>query len=49
MVEDDRDIRDLMVEVLEGEGYPAFGAANGREALAYCRKCPRCQSSSCWM
>lgn len=34
VVDDDRDIRDSVVELLADHGYHAFGAANGREALA---------------
>jgi len=34
VVEDDFDLRESMVAVLEACGYPAFGAANGRDALA---------------
>ena len=33
VVDDDRDIRDSLVEMLEGQGYLARGAANGVEAL----------------
>lgn len=33
VVDDDRDIRDSLVEVLEDNGYRAIGAGNGREAL----------------
>lgn len=35
VVEDDRDICELIVEILEGVGYPVFGVANGQEALAH--------------
>jgi CheY-like chemotaxis protein len=34
VVDDDRDIRDLLVEVLSGEGYVVSSAADGRRALA---------------
>lgn len=34
VVDDDRDIRDSLIEVLEDHGYQAAGAANGLEALA---------------
>jgi CheY-like chemotaxis protein len=37
VVDDDRDIRDSLVEVLEDQGYNALGAANGREALEVMR------------
>ena len=33
VVEDNDDIRDLLVQVLEEEGYPVESAGNGREAL----------------
>ncbi|TMQ11397.1 MAG: response regulator [Deltaproteobacteria bacterium] len=33
VVDDDRDIRDTVVELLEDHGYQAIGASNGREAL----------------
>jgi CheY-like chemotaxis protein len=33
VVDDDRDIRDSLVELLEEHGYPAVGASNGVEAL----------------
>jgi CheY-like chemotaxis protein len=33
VVDDDRDIRDSLVELLEDHGYRALGASNGREAL----------------
>jgi len=33
VVDDDRDIRDSVVELLVEHGYHAVGAANGREAL----------------
>lgn len=35
VVEDDFFIRDLLIELLEEEGYPVASAANGKEALAY--------------
>jgi CheY-like chemotaxis protein len=34
VVDDDRDIRDSLVELLTEHGYPAVGASNGAEALA---------------
>ncbi len=34
VVDDDRDIRDSLVELLTEHGYPAIGASNGAEALA---------------
>ncbi|HET7505065.1 MAG TPA: response regulator [Kofleriaceae bacterium] len=33
VVDDDRDIRDSLIELLEDHGYRAAGAANGLEAL----------------
>jgi CheY-like chemotaxis protein len=33
VVDDDRDIRDALQEILTGEGYTALAAANGAEAL----------------
>lgn len=40
VVEDDRDVRETMVEILEDEGYTVSGAENGREALAALRDEP---------
>ena len=37
VVEDDADARDAMAELLEHEGFPAKGVANGREALELLR------------
>ncbi len=37
MVDDDRDIRDSLVELLGERGYPAIGAGNGVEALEVLR------------
>lgn len=37
VVDDDRDIRDSLIEMLEDHGYRAAGAANGVEALAALR------------
>jgi two-component system chemotaxis response regulator CheY len=34
VVEDDQAIREVLTEVLRYEGFDAFGAANGREALS---------------
>lgn len=34
IVDDDRDIREMLVQTLEDEGYPVFSAADGAEALA---------------
>jgi CheY-like chemotaxis protein len=39
VVDDDRDIRDSLIEMLEEHGYHAVGAANGREALALLGTC----------
>jgi CheY-like chemotaxis protein len=38
VIEDDRDIRESMIEFLESEGYQVGGASNGQEALDYLRK-----------
>ncbi|MDP9311324.1 MAG: response regulator [Chloroflexota bacterium] len=38
VVEDDFFIRDMLVELLEEEGYPVVSAANGHEALALLRE-----------
>jgi CheY-like chemotaxis protein len=35
LVEDDLDIRDVLQDVLEGEGYDVIPAANGKQALDY--------------
>ena len=40
VVDDDRDIRDSLIETLEDHGYRAAGAANGIEALAVLRASP---------
>lgn len=37
VVEDEADLRALMVGLLEGDGYEAVGASNGEEALALLR------------
>jgi CheY-like chemotaxis protein len=37
VLEDDKDIRDSVVEILEEEGYAVRGFTNGAEALAYLR------------
>ena len=37
IVEDDEDIRDVLLQVLELEGYRVVAAANGQEALALLR------------
>ena len=37
VVDDDRDLRESLCEVLTEEGYVARGAADGREALEYLR------------
>lgn len=38
IVEDDFDIRDLLVMILNTNGYQATGVSNGQEALAHLRK-----------
>jgi CheY-like chemotaxis protein len=40
VVEDDRDIRETIVQVLEVEGYPVSSAANGAEAVVALEKIP---------
>jgi len=35
IVEDDADLRDMMAQLLQLEGYPARTVSNGREALDY--------------
>jgi CheY-like chemotaxis protein len=40
VVDDDRDIRDSLIEVLEEHGHPAVGAGNGLEALEVLRTRP---------
>ena len=37
LVEDETSVRELLVKVLEGEGYKVLAAANGREALDICQ------------
>lgn len=37
VVDDDRDIREALFEILREAGYEVIGAANGREALAVLR------------
>ncbi|HTP49236.1 MAG TPA: response regulator [Anaeromyxobacteraceae bacterium] len=37
VVDDDRDIRELLVELLEGEGYQVSSAENGEQALLKAR------------
>ena len=40
VVDDDRDIRDSLIETLEDHGFRATGAANGAEALDVLRRSP---------
>lgn len=37
IVDDDKDIREIVIESLNDEGYGAFGAENGHEALVLLR------------
>jgi CheY-like chemotaxis protein len=37
VIDDDRDIREVVIESLNDEGYGALGAQNGKEALAMLR------------
>jgi CheY-like chemotaxis protein len=41
VVDDDRDIRDSLIEALQDHGFHASGASNGVEALAMLRTSPR--------
>ena len=41
IVEDDLDIRDVLTQVLEFEGYQVSAVGNGREALDYLKNSPR--------
>lgn len=38
VVDDDADIREILAEILESEGYPVAQARNGQEALDYLRQ-----------
>lgn len=38
VVDDDDAIRESLVDILTDEGHPAFGVANGQQALEYLRK-----------
>jgi two-component system chemotaxis response regulator CheY len=40
VVEDDEATRDVLIAILEEDGYHAVGAANGAQALAVCEKEP---------
>ncbi|HEY2029082.1 MAG TPA: response regulator [Myxococcales bacterium] len=40
IVDDDRDVRESLAEVLEDHGYPSVAAANGQEALDRLRSVP---------
>jgi CheY-like chemotaxis protein len=41
VVEDQRDLRELVVEILQEEGFRVYEAANGREALQVLREMPQ--------
>jgi CheY-like chemotaxis protein len=41
VVDDDADIRDMIAQALELEGWCVLGAANGEEALRIARRSPR--------
>lgn len=41
VVEDDLDVRESLIEVLEGEGYLVAGATDGLDALSYLREKPQ--------
>ena len=38
LVEDDLELRDILQDILESEGYDVIPAADGRQALEYLRK-----------
>jgi CheY-like chemotaxis protein len=38
VIDDDHDIRDLLVLILQTNGYQAAGVSNGKEAISYLRK-----------
>ena len=38
VIEDDKDIRDLLKDILEGEGYHVIMAADGNEGIKLCRE-----------
>jgi DNA-binding response OmpR family regulator len=40
VVEDDTSILDMIVQILDAEGYPVVGAKNGVEGLAECERRP---------
>jgi len=40
IVEDEEDVRTMLGEILEGEGYPVALANNGQDALDYLRRNP---------
>jgi two-component system response regulator MprA len=40
VVDDDRNVRDMICAVLAGKGYGAAVAGNGKEALSYLRSAP---------
>ena len=41
LVDDDRDIREALCEVLEMEGYKVATAENGQVAINYLKQCPQ--------
>jgi CheY-like chemotaxis protein len=41
VVEDEPDIRELVVEILESEGFQVYSAENGQEAMAVLRTMPQ--------
>jgi CheY-like chemotaxis protein len=40
IVDDDRDVRESLAEILEDNGYPSIAASNGQEALDRLRSIP---------
>ncbi|HET6283757.1 MAG TPA: response regulator [Polyangia bacterium] len=42
LVEDDRDIRESLIELLDGEGYLTIAVENGRDALAHLARIRPC-------
>jgi CheY-like chemotaxis protein len=41
VVEDEQDIREVVVEILEAEGFQVYSAENGQEAMAVLRTMPQ--------
>ena len=45
LVEDDLDLRDILQDILEDEGYDVIPAAHGRQALEYLRTTRSCEDA----